>query len=374
MANVEMTYEGKEPYIFISYAHKDVAVVMPIIEELQSRGFRVWYDKGIAIGMDWSDYIAEHIQHCECFIPFISRHALESPNCKREIGFANDENKPFVTIHLEVCELSAGFRFQLNATQAMFFYKYSETPRFLEDLCSVPNVLLCRSTDDMDRKENEYDEEERYYRENWSQMQTAAERGDADACFDLGHCYDVGIVVEQDDAQAFYWYRRSAELGDMVGQYNTGLYYLNGYGTTENAQKAVEWFRKSAYQGYVNAQFMLGECYDCGWGVPQNYAYAVIWYQEAAKSEHLEAQYQLGLHYEKGRGVALYTAAAIQYYLKVANEQTNVEKFVVDAQFRLGEIYNNKNGAQYNVPLAVHWYRRAAGNGHSGAQKALEGL
>ena len=45
-------YEGKEPYIFISYAHKDSDRVFPILEELDRRGYRVWYDDGIAPGSE----------------------------------------------------------------------------------------------------------------------------------------------------------------------------------------------------------------------------------------------------------------------------------------------------------------------------------
>ena len=29
------TYEGKEPYIFISYSHKESDIIIPIIERLQ---------------------------------------------------------------------------------------------------------------------------------------------------------------------------------------------------------------------------------------------------------------------------------------------------------------------------------------------------
>ena len=39
--NRPIAYEGKEPFIFISYSHKDSDRVVPIIEGLQQRGFRV---------------------------------------------------------------------------------------------------------------------------------------------------------------------------------------------------------------------------------------------------------------------------------------------------------------------------------------------
>ena len=51
-------YEGSEPYIFVSYAHKDAAMVMPLITGLQDRGFRVWFDAGIEAGTEWPEYIA----------------------------------------------------------------------------------------------------------------------------------------------------------------------------------------------------------------------------------------------------------------------------------------------------------------------------
>ena len=54
-------YEGREPYIFISYAHKDMAKVLPIIEGLAEKGFRIWYDAGIEAGTEWPEYIAEHL-------------------------------------------------------------------------------------------------------------------------------------------------------------------------------------------------------------------------------------------------------------------------------------------------------------------------
>lgn len=43
-------YEGKEPYIFISYCHNDQSVVFPLLEMMDRAGFRVWYDGGIQWG------------------------------------------------------------------------------------------------------------------------------------------------------------------------------------------------------------------------------------------------------------------------------------------------------------------------------------
>ena len=46
-------YKGENPYIFVSYAHKDKDIVYPVIEELQNRGYRIWYDEGIEASEEW---------------------------------------------------------------------------------------------------------------------------------------------------------------------------------------------------------------------------------------------------------------------------------------------------------------------------------
>ena len=48
--NRPIAYSGDEPYLFISYAHKDSERVLPVILSLQEKGFRVWYDEGIEVG------------------------------------------------------------------------------------------------------------------------------------------------------------------------------------------------------------------------------------------------------------------------------------------------------------------------------------
>lgn len=51
-------YKGENPYIFVSYAHKDKDIVYPVIEELQNRGYRIWYDEGIEASEEWAEYLS----------------------------------------------------------------------------------------------------------------------------------------------------------------------------------------------------------------------------------------------------------------------------------------------------------------------------
>ena len=51
-------YHGDDPYIFISYSHRDTDTVTRIMETLRAQGFNIWYDDGINPGSVWRDEIA----------------------------------------------------------------------------------------------------------------------------------------------------------------------------------------------------------------------------------------------------------------------------------------------------------------------------
>ena len=61
-------YRGREPYIFVSYAHADSVRVFREIARLNEDGYHVWYDEGIAPGNEWTDEIAEALANCSAFI------------------------------------------------------------------------------------------------------------------------------------------------------------------------------------------------------------------------------------------------------------------------------------------------------------------
>ena len=133
-------YEGKEPYIFISYAHKDSARVLPILAQLQSRGYRVWYDEGIAPGSEWPENIAQHLNDCAVTVAFVSNNSMASPNCRREITYALSKKKPFLGIFLEQAEMSPGMELQMSAQQCVMKYSYRSEDMFYDKVCSCPDL------------------------------------------------------------------------------------------------------------------------------------------------------------------------------------------------------------------------------------------
>ena len=110
-------YEGNEPFLFVSYAHKDDAIVYPIIELLAGLGYRVWYDEGITFGQEWAAEIATHLRRAIICIFAISSNSLGSKYVKDEIHFAYTKDVPIYSIFLENVDLDPALELRLGRFQ-----------------------------------------------------------------------------------------------------------------------------------------------------------------------------------------------------------------------------------------------------------------
>ena len=139
-------YEGKDPYIFVSYAHKDSAAVFRLVEQLNERGYRIWYDEGIEPGSEWPEYIANHLLGAEMVLSVLTPSAVNSVNCRREINFALSKNKPVLTIYMEDIELPVGLELQLSSQQSVLYYTYDSEERFLDKIETCQHLRPCKRT------------------------------------------------------------------------------------------------------------------------------------------------------------------------------------------------------------------------------------
>lgn len=103
---------------------------------------------------------------------------------------------------------------------------------------------------------------------NIAELQKKAQSGDARAQVALGHAYETGSGIAQNDELAVKWYRTAAERGDAEGQNNLGVMYRLGHGVDRDMEEAVGWYRKAAAQGFASALYNLGVAYYNGDGVP----------------------------------------------------------------------------------------------------------
>lgn len=85
------------------------------------------------------------------------------------------------------------------------------------------------------------------------EWRSPADKGDADAQFNLGQAYKLGRGVKQDMAAAQSWYLKAAQQGHEQAQANLGLIlFQNG-----DRQGAIPWIRKAAERGEPRAQYVL---------------------------------------------------------------------------------------------------------------------
>ena len=135
-------YNGNEPYIFISYAHKDYSLVEQFLIGFSENKYRFWYDEGIKSGSEWSDYIVERIDKAEVFVVFLSSNSIASENVKDEIHVAVSYKKHVVVIKLDDTVLTGGLMLKLDRRQAINLYDSSFKEAF-EKVTAISEINRC---------------------------------------------------------------------------------------------------------------------------------------------------------------------------------------------------------------------------------------
>ena len=114
-------YQGNEEYIFISYAHKDSGSVFDAIRLLHNDRYRIWYDEGIEAGAEWPQVVADRLLNSSFVIIFLSKSAIESHNCRREIHYAVSRKKSMFVVMLDDSVLPPELEMQLSVAPRITF-------------------------------------------------------------------------------------------------------------------------------------------------------------------------------------------------------------------------------------------------------------
>ncbi len=105
-----------------------------------------------------------------------------------------------------------------------------------------------------------------------------AERGDADAAFNLGQAYRLGRGVPINLAAAQTWFERAARKGHLDAQTTLGL-LLFGNG---NRTSGLQWLKSAADKGEPRALLIYGTALFNGDGVPEDRVLAYAYISRAA--------------------------------------------------------------------------------------------
>lgn len=109
-------YTGNEPYLFVSYSHRDTGVVYPILDALHDKKYRLWYDESCENGNDFRDELRHRIEKAEAVLLFVSHSSMESPFCGMEIIVARENQKRLYPIYLDDVEVPPAFAILLSNT------------------------------------------------------------------------------------------------------------------------------------------------------------------------------------------------------------------------------------------------------------------
>lgn len=96
---------NNEPFIFISYSHRDARIVISDIKELKKFGVRLWYDRSICYGDNWDEKALSVIDkpNCKGVLLYVSDDALCSESIAKEINHAKqrfNDNSRIIGVHI----------------------------------------------------------------------------------------------------------------------------------------------------------------------------------------------------------------------------------------------------------------------------------
>lgn len=89
--------------IFISYSRQDQALVIPLVERINKEvGALCWIDlDGIESGEEFEEVIMKGIEESQVVLFMLSEASLKSPWTKREVYYAESENKRIVPVLID---------------------------------------------------------------------------------------------------------------------------------------------------------------------------------------------------------------------------------------------------------------------------------
>ncbi|MEO0397629.1 MAG: DUF2610 domain-containing protein, partial [Cyanobacteria bacterium P01_A01_bin.137] len=212
-------------------------------------------------------------------------------------------------------------------------------------------------------------------------IEKAAEEGDAEAQYLLAMAHLKGEGVAEDPERTAYWLRRSATRGFSRAQYAYGQRLYWGWGNTEpNKIEGFDWWLVAAENGNASALLAIGETYLYGReGVPeQDLTKAEDYFNQALTVGASEAETSLGLLYteiaktaQKANNTETFNQANAQ---RLAYFQKGAQKSFPGSMYRLAQMYRYGDYVELDLQKAVEWYKNSTATGSVDAAYELAKL
>ena len=194
-----------------------------------------------------------------------------------------------------------------------------------------------------------------------TQVEKAAEQGNAEAMTALGKMFLRGENVSVDEKTAFSWLDKAARQGDTSSFAPLAECYLQGWGTPADAPKAVELLNKASSSGDPIAKDLLAVCYARKLGVERDDAKAFALSNEAYKAGVTSACGTLGALYLRGQGAPKDEIMAAQLFAEGAKRGHS------DSMLLYAQCIERGEGVSVDMKIATLWYQSAARRGNAEA-------
>lgn len=198
-----------------------------------------------------------------------------------------------------------------------------------------------------------------------------AAKGDVEAMYNLGKCYENGDGIEQNYYKAVFWYNHAAESGSAAAMNRLGFCYSTGNGVKQNIEEAFRWHYKAAIAGNAAAMLTIGYCYSLN-NDEESMDRSRLWYQRAlngflemAYKGDIEAMTNVAICYQYGFGGKFSYERAYKWWSKAAERGSH------KAITNIGHLYLRGAGVEKDMEKAVECYKKAVIFGNSEAMLYL---
>ena len=168
------------------------------------------------------------------------------------------------------------------------------------------------------------------------------------------------FLEKQDFKNAVPLFKQAAEKGSAEAQYNLGFSYQQGIEVTQSDSIANLWFLKAAAQGYKDAQFKTAYNYATGRGVPKNDQQAFYWSAKCAEQGDVECMFNVVNCYMEGRGTAKNLDSMIAWATRIAlletPEDLNISGQITSARANLAAMYHDGQSVAKDLTKSYMWF------------------
>jgi TPR repeat protein len=168
------------------------------------------------------------------------------------------------------------------------------------------------------------------------------------------------FLVKQDLKNAVPLIKQAAEKGNAEAQYNYGICFQQGVEVPKSDSIANIWFLKAANQGWKNAQFKMAYSYATGRGVRQDDKLSFDWAVKCAEQQDVECMFNVAGCYQQGRGTERNLDSMLVWATRLAlletPENLNVSGQITSARANLATMYRDGQNVPKDLSKSYLWF------------------